>query len=52
LKSNSAKRLTPKNKTDSEAKRDKQSNDTMLGGLSLLMWITWSDKGNNGMTKG
>lgn len=32
--------------------RDKQSNDTMLGGLSFLKWITGSDKGNNGMTKG
>lgn len=41
-----------RNKTDSEAMRDKQSNDTMLGGLSFLMWITGSDKGNNGMTKG
>lgn len=41
-----------RNKTDSEAMRDKQSNDTMLGGLSFLKWITGSDKGNNGMTKG
>ena len=40
------------NKTDSEAVRDKQSNDTMLTGLSFLMWITGSDKENNGMTKG
>jgi len=37
--------------TDWEAVRDKQSNDTMLGGLSFFMWITGSDKENDGVTK-
>lgn len=41
-----------KNKGDSEVARDKQSNNTALGGLCFLMLVTGSDKGNNGMKKG